>query len=196
MVTPSTQASDSAVWLVSGANRGIGLGLVHQLSQRPNTIVFGGARDPKSATELQALAASSKNVHVVQLASADEQGNKAAADYIRTTTGRLDVVIANAGIGEVGATAATVSMEVMRRHFEINTLGPLILFQAMWPLMQSSPKPIFTVIGTMIGSITLQEKYPWPAIAPGTSKAAAHYIVGKIHSEHPNIIAFPLHPGK
>ena len=43
--------------LVTGSNRGIGLGLVEKLAARPDVnIVFAAARHPESATALNALA--------------------------------------------------------------------------------------------------------------------------------------------
>jgi NAD(P)-dependent dehydrogenase (short-subunit alcohol dehydrogenase family) len=106
------------VYLVSGANRGIGeyfspalsatecllrrhtgLGLVKTLSERADTIVFAGARDPGAAKELTALAAARPGkVHVVKLVSGDVDDNAAAVKFIKEKAGRLDVVIANAGL--------------------------------------------------------------------------------------------------
>lgn len=82
---------------VSGANRGVGLGLVTVLATKPDTIVFAGTRNVAASKDLHDLAAKYPNiVHVVQLTSADEVDNKAAVEVIREKTGRLDVVIANA----------------------------------------------------------------------------------------------------
>jgi hypothetical protein len=103
------------VYLVSGANRGIGksnptqsarlsltsvlpgLGLVKALATRPEAIVFAGARNPSSANELGELAKTQKNVHVLKLTSCDEADNRAAVAEIKRTAGALHVVIANAG---------------------------------------------------------------------------------------------------
>jgi NAD(P)-dependent dehydrogenase (short-subunit alcohol dehydrogenase family) len=103
------------VYLVSGANRGIGesnpaqsaklsltsalpgLGLVKALATRPDTVVFAGARNPSSANALGELAKTQKNVHVLKLTSCDETDNRAAAAEIKRIAGALHVVIANAG---------------------------------------------------------------------------------------------------
>jgi NAD(P)-dependent dehydrogenase (short-subunit alcohol dehydrogenase family) len=107
----------STVYLVSGANRGIGklsavkdisghraltslntgLGLVKALAARADTVVFAGARDPASASELRELADQKKNVHILKLVSCDEDGNCAAVEEIKRVAGALHVVIANAG---------------------------------------------------------------------------------------------------
>ena len=82
--------------VVSGANRGIGLGLATTIAKRPNTIVFAGARDP-SAQALKDLSAKYPNVYPVKLNSGNKEDNEAAAKYIEEKAGQLDVIIANAG---------------------------------------------------------------------------------------------------
>jgi norsolorinic acid ketoreductase len=83
---------------VSGANRGIGLHLIHALLKRlPNAIIFAGARDPSSANALKELASKNGNVHVVKLVVDDAQSNKDAVEEVKKVTNRLDIVVANAG---------------------------------------------------------------------------------------------------
>jgi NAD(P)-dependent dehydrogenase (short-subunit alcohol dehydrogenase family) len=113
MYLPSAMAP--LVYLISGANRGIGkdavcdtlpesnespigLELVKSLLAQEDTVVFAGARDPLQALHLQSLVKDNANkLHVVQLISADEANNKSVAEQIKASVGRLDVVIANAG---------------------------------------------------------------------------------------------------
>ena len=53
-----------------------------------------------------------------------------------TLVDHLDVLVNNAGILEDGkATALDVDAEVVRRTFGTNTLGPLLVTQAMLPLL-------------------------------------------------------------
>jgi NADP-dependent 3-hydroxy acid dehydrogenase YdfG len=60
--------------------------------------VFAGVRDPSRSTELQELSKQfPEKLHIVKLESADEAGNRKAVEEIKAKTGRLDVVIANAG---------------------------------------------------------------------------------------------------
>lgn len=51
-----------------------------------------------SATALNELSKSSKaKIHVVEISSADVEGNKKAAEQVGKLTGHVDVLIANAG---------------------------------------------------------------------------------------------------
>lgn len=49
---------------------------------------------------------------------------------------RLDVVIANAGIAKIYPLAREAMFSDLREHFEVNTFGPLALFQAFVPLLE------------------------------------------------------------
>ncbi|KAL1680835.1 hypothetical protein EV122DRAFT_207000 [Schizophyllum commune] len=184
------------VYLVSGANRGIGLSLVTLLAARPDTIVFAGARDSARATDLQSLATGHPNrVYPVKLISADRASNAAAAEEIKRVAGRLDVVIANAAISECIENMLGVPKEELVRHFEINSVGPLVLFQAAWPLLKASPAPKFVPVTSMVGSVEVGSLFDIDNIPYGTSKAALNWITRKLHHDFPELIAFPINPG-
>lgn len=184
------------VYLVSGANRGVGLGLVTVLATKPDTIVFAGTRNVAASKDLHDLAAKYPNiVHVVQLTSADEVDNKAAVEVIREKTGRLDVVIANAGICDEFGPVATVPLEAYSRHFLVNTTGVIGLFQASSPLLLNSPTgaPQFHIITSVLGSVGNLLSI---SCSPyGASKAAVNYITRVLHFENPTLICNAIHPG-
>ncbi|KAJ7622063.1 hypothetical protein FB45DRAFT_1090654 [Roridomyces roridus] len=182
------------VYLVSGSNRGIGQGLVTTLAKRPNAIVFAGARDP-SAASLKELAAKHPNVYPVKLVLNDKQSNEAAAAYIVQTAGQLDVVIANAGIAKHFGTVADAPISEFKDHYEANTLGMVVLWQAVHKILVASPTgaPVFAYTSTIAGSIGAFVNMNSPTY--GHSKAAANYIVKCLDAENPNLVAMAIHPG-
>ncbi|KIM82342.1 hypothetical protein PILCRDRAFT_820730 [Piloderma croceum F 1598] len=186
-----------AVYLVSGANRGIGLGLVTTLARRDNVIVFAGARNPTAAADLHALVQQYPGkVHIVKLTSCDKAENKAVVATITDIAGRLDVVIANAGISNFYGPSLETPIEQMRDHFEVNVVGTLVLFQAAYPLLSAStPSPKFIPITSGAGSITDCAVIPLSVLAYGSSKAALNYLARKLHFESANLICFPINPG-
>ncbi|KAL1685665.1 hypothetical protein GGG16DRAFT_129261 [Schizophyllum commune] len=190
-------ATSSTVYLVSGSNRGIGLALVTHLASRPNTIVFAGARNPNVASDLHALVAKHPNrVHIVELKAGDVEGNKRAVEEIRKKAGQLDVVIANAGERwglMMFVTIATckdmqpllgVSPESMREHYDVNVIGTLVLFQAAYPPMKTSPTRKFIVIGAHGGAITTGPEYGVLLGPYAVTKAAVHYLAKKLQFEN------------
>ncbi|KAL8283751.1 hypothetical protein RQP46_005546 [Phenoliferia psychrophenolica] len=185
--------SHQTIYLISGANRGIGLGLATALAKDPNNVIFAGARDPSKADALAALAKTNPNVKVLKLVSADLENNKAAISEIEKAFGRLDTIVANAGVAGNAGPLVSAPLQSYRDHFEVNTLGPIALFQAAHPLLEKSTSPHFAVISSVLGSISSFQNYK--ASSYGASKAAANYIIAAIHAEHPDVIASAHHPG-
>ncbi|KII83532.1 hypothetical protein PLICRDRAFT_119312 [Plicaturopsis crispa FD-325 SS-3] len=189
--------SSNTVYLVSGANRGIGLGLVKALVARDNVLVFAGARDVASASNLHAVSkAHPGKLHIVKLESASKEDGEAAAALVEKVAGHIDVIIANAGIADTWATAHEVPIPEVERHFKVNAVGPLVLFQAFYALLKAAPgTPKFVVISTFVGSIATGAAAPLGLSAYGPSKAAVNFITRKIHFENEHLISFSINPG-
>ncbi|KAF7982496.1 hypothetical protein HWV62_28084 [Athelia sp. TMB] len=187
----------STVYFISGANRGIGLAVTAVLAARPQAIIFAGARNPSAATELQALARSFPGkVYPIRLISCDRETHTAAVEEIKKVAGRLDVVIANAGICDAYATILDTTPDELRTHFDINVVGPQVLFQTTYPLLKAStPTPKFIVISSIAGSITLGPGIPVQNGTYAISKVAVSYLARKLHFENEGLICFPIHPG-
>ena len=108
---------------------------------------------------------------------------------------KLDIVIANAGIANHWGQARVTPAKEMTDHFEVNVVGPLLLFQATAELLDAAPAPKFFAISSAIGSISLQANFPLESSAYGTSKIALNFVLARIHFENPKILAAPVHPG-
>ncbi|KAJ7644531.1 aflatoxin biosynthesis ketoreductase nor-1 [Roridomyces roridus] len=150
------------------------------LASRPNTIVFAGARDP-AAQSLRDLSAKHYNVHGVKLTLGDKSDNEAAAAEIKRIAGQLDVIIANAGISKYYGPLAETPISEFRDHWETNTLGNVILFQATHALLLASPSkaPRFAMITSSAASM-------------GSYSVLAHAVMDQ---EHPSLISLAIHPG-
>ncbi|KAJ9604751.1 hypothetical protein H2200_010865 [Cladophialophora chaetospira] len=189
-------------YLVTGANRGIGRGLVEIYLSQPHGIVVAAVRDPAHPTS-QSLKNLPKEqtttLIIVQIRSESATDAVEAVKELKTSHGVnvLDVVVANAGYGNTDALVPIASARPadMIEHYQINAIGPVVLFGAVLPLLQKSQSPKFVTISSAAGSIEGLSNTPFPMTAYGSSKAALNWLTVKIHHEHPNIIAFPMHPG-
>ncbi|XP_019475196.1 uncharacterized protein LOC104912979 isoform X1 [Meleagris gallopavo] len=129
--------------LVTGANRGIGLGFVRHLLALPNPPewVFAGCRDPKGqrAQELQKLASKHPNLVIVPLEVTDPASIKAAAASVgeRLKCSGLNLLINNAGILKAN-TLDTETLKDMSEVYTTNTIAPLLLSQAFLPLLKKA----------------------------------------------------------
>ena len=142
------------------------------------------------------LGAGSKIIPVI-INSTDDTSAQSAIELLKSEHGitKLDTVIANAGISNYYGTADITPIKEVREHFEVNVVGTILLFQATWPLLKLSSKPMFVALSTGAASIGDMETIPLPATAYGMSKTAVNYMVRKIHFENPELIAFPISPG-
>lgn len=91
------------------------------------------------------------------------------------------------GISTDHSRVLDVPISAVVDHHAVNTLGPLVLFQAVYPLLSESKRPKFIVISSQGGSISDQSKLQFPIAAYGSSKAALNYLVRKIHFEHEDV---------
>jgi len=191
-------SSDKTVYLVSGSNRGIGLSIVKLALSRPDSIIFAGARDPQASKELTELAKQNpERFFPVKLVSADRDSNEKAVSYIKEKVGRLDVVIANAGIASITSFDDPKLLETSEEIIKVNTLGPLLLFQVTKDILLQSKSPKFTVITSGIGSIEYGTTIPFEFAGYGASKAAVNWVTKKIHADYASkgLVAVLLHPG-
>lgn len=93
-----------------------------------------------------------------------------------------------AGFSKDANTVAASTLDSLTFHFTGNALGPLHLFQAVYPLLEQSQAPgggVFMPISTIAGSIG--DSLNMPNLAYGVSKAALNYICKKAADEHSKI---------
>jgi NAD(P)-dependent dehydrogenase (short-subunit alcohol dehydrogenase family) len=86
-----------------------------------------------------------------------------------------------------------VSASAIRSDFEINTIGPIVLYQAFADLLAASDSTggaKFVVISSVLGQIADSQPYTYNAY--GISKAAVNFIAKKIDQEVPGVISFPV----
>lgn len=195
VLQPFYKIMSSQAWLVTGANRGIGFEFVKQLSTRENVVIFATARNPSKATALNELEATNPKVHVLQLESTSAADAAAAATQIEKIAGGLDVVIANAGIANNWQDITEVEIASFEEHLQVNVIGTMILFKAVYPLLLKRQTRKFISISTLAAS--LKNMLPVQATVYGASKVALNWVTKSIHNElgSKGFIAFPMNPG-
>jgi NAD(P)-dependent dehydrogenase (short-subunit alcohol dehydrogenase family) len=187
------------VALVSGANRGIGLEVVRQLSKLGMIAVLG-SRDPnKGATAAGRLASAGVEAPVVALDVTDAGSIAAAVADVVERFGRIDVLVNNAGIALDGSRSPVssvleVSPEVVARTLDANTLGPLRLIQAVVPAMRARGYGRIVNVSSGLGQISAMGG-SWPGYR--MSKAALNALTRIVAAEvgSANIKVNAMSPG-
>ncbi|GGJ54388.1 SDR family oxidoreductase [Deinococcus roseus] len=183
------QQHTQPVALVTGANTGIGHQIARDLVSHGFTVLVG-ARNPEKGK--QAAQDIGPDAHPLHLDVTDQATIDAAAEHIRNTFGRLDVLVNNAGISQPDNAAevfpATVqagmmtvaSPEYIRTVFETNVFGVIAVTQAMLPLLHEAPAGRIVNLGSGAGSLALNADPGNPGRAMfGTysaSKSALHAV--------------------
>jgi NAD(P)-dependent dehydrogenase (short-subunit alcohol dehydrogenase family) len=126
-----------AVAVVTGANRGIGLGVVGQLAELGYAVALGSRDLEKGESAADSLG--SEWVHPVQVDVADDHSVHAAAAEVEERWGRTDVLVNNAAIlYDTENRAESVDLDIVRRGFETNLFGAWRTAQAFLPLLRRS----------------------------------------------------------
>jgi NAD(P)-dependent dehydrogenase (short-subunit alcohol dehydrogenase family) len=118
------------VWFITGISRGLGRALAAAVLARGATVV-GTTRDGASD-----LAAGAGVLHVVALDVTAEGQAVAAVERAHELTGRIDVVVNNAGHGLLGSIEQTPE-HLARELFEVNFFGALRVTQAVLPHLRA-----------------------------------------------------------
>ncbi|KUJ18560.1 NAD(P)-binding protein [Mollisia scopiformis] len=187
--------------LITGANRGIGKVLLETYLARPNHTVIAAVRDPQHSTSQSLPSLSTASGTKLVLVKIDSNIDTDAPLAIKTLTQdhkitRLDLVIANAGLCDWFGPTISLPVEQLTKTFQVNTIAPLLLFQATYPLLQKSSNPKFVFVSSSVGSVTnAHVKLPFNCAQYGASKAALNYLARKLHSEVQDVTIFPAHPG-
>lgn len=110
------------VALVTGGNGGIGLGMAEALAQAGASVIIWGMNPTKNAAAKAQLEAAGQRIASEIVDVADEGAVIAAMDKAVAEFGRIDTVIANAGVGG-GAPFAEFPTEQWRKVMAVNLDG-------------------------------------------------------------------------
>jgi len=110
------------VALVTGGNGGIGLGMAEGLAQAGADVVIWGTNEAKNAAAAAQLKAHGRRVSTRQVDVGEESAVAAGMAAAIDEMGRLDTVIANAGIA-AGAPFADFPTETYREVMAVNLDG-------------------------------------------------------------------------
>jgi NADP-dependent 3-hydroxy acid dehydrogenase YdfG len=138
--------------LVTGASSGIGKATVELLA-RNGYFVFAMARRMDRLEQLR-----SDQIEPICLDVTNAKAIRAVVDHIILTKGRIDVLVNNAGFGQLGAIEC-VSMEDAHQQFEVNVFGYACFMQAVLPYMREQKSGKIINISSILGRIAIPGWY-------------------------------------
>lgn len=156
--------------LVTGANRGLGLEFTRQLLARGDR-VLAACRHPGKALALTELAgAYPGHLHVLPLDLDKERSIAELAREAGALTDALDGLINNAGLLVSGERYGEITGKALSDSFTSNVIGPLLLTQALSPLLEKAKNAKVMNLSSRLGSLAISSSFGTPSYA--ISKAA------------------------
>uniref|UniRef100_A0A6M2DQ05 C-factor n=1 Tax=Xenopsylla cheopis TaxID=163159 RepID=A0A6M2DQ05_XENCH len=195
--------------LITGCNRGLGLGLVKSVLKELNPKhIIATCRNVNSAGELQDIASKHQNVHIVELDVKNTESYNAVVETVSKIVGEdgLNVLFNNAGVSPRSTRLAFTEVDKMMDTFLVNTVAPVMLTKAFLPLLKKASDMNSTLpmgiaraaiinMSSALGSISENESgglYPYRC-AKAALNAATKSMSIDLKSD--NILAVNMHPG-
>jgi NAD(P)-dependent dehydrogenase (short-subunit alcohol dehydrogenase family) len=180
---------------VTGANRGIGLELVRQMLLRGDR-VFATCRQPELATELNRLQENHNGIlTVLPLDVANKEAIDHAVSTVRGFADGLDALFNNAGVGGGREPLGQIIENDLVQTYRVNAVAPLMIAQALLPLLEKGDRPAIVNITSRMGSI--DDNGSGGYYAYRASKAALNMLNKSLAIDlaRNSIISVVIHPG-
>ncbi len=158
----------SKVVLITGGSSGIGKSIGEFLHQK-GFVVYGTSRNPEKITN--------SIFPLVALDVRDKQSIVNCVAEVIQKSGRLDIVINNAGVGITGP-IEEIPTEEIRNNFETNLFGPIEVMKAVLPQMREQKSGLIINITSIAGYMGLPYRGIYSA-----SKGALELITEALRME-------------
>lgn len=157
--------------LITGAGSGIGRALAVEASRRGMTVALCGRRMSALTETLELLDRAKANL-VLPADITRKEDRHALRDQIGQTWGRLDVLINNAGILEVGPLESLLD-PTLEQTVATNITAPIALTRDMLPLLAVARPSRIVNIGSVLGDIP----YPFMSAYSATKFALRGFSI-------------------
>jgi len=185
-------------YVVTGASRGIGLGLVTHLAATEGNVVIATARDPSTAALLELEKSTKGKLHILQLDVGSPESIEKFTSEVAKSTSQVDYLINNAGVNLSGdsETAANLKVDILHEQIQINVVGPALVTQHLQAsgLLKSGAVVMNTTSGLSSCKKTVEGFGP-KALGYSITKAALNMLTTKQATLWTDITFFTVDPG-
>ncbi|TDD56275.1 SDR family oxidoreductase [Nonomuraea terrae] len=180
----------SKVILITGASSGIGEATARRLAAEGHRVVMGARREDRLAATAKEIEAAGGSADVHRLDVTDRRDVAAFVDAAAERHGRVDVMIANAGVMPLSRLDALL-VDEWDRMIDVNVRGLLHGIAAALPHFQRQGSGHFVTVA----SIGAHEVSPTAAVYCGTKYAAWAITEGLRQELDPGIRVTTVSPG-
>lgn len=186
--------------IVTGASRGIGAAIAGRLAREGANVAVCDIAVERARAEAAAICDRGGSAFAVGLDVSREDSWEDACREVLERTGRIDVLVNNAGINDRGSIVST-SRETWDRTISVNLTGAFLGMQAVAPAMRASGG------GAIVNTCSIAAHHGGPHAAYGASKwalrgltqiAAMEFVEWRIrvNSVSPAVVETELNAGQ
>lgn len=140
--------------LITGANKGIGLESCRQLARLGHRVILSARSAERGEDAVQGLNAEGLKVDFLLLDTADVDSIRRAARELKQRIEALHVLVNNAAILDTWmGTVLTATKEDLVGTFVTNVVGPVLLTQALVPLLEAGKPSRVINVSSRLGSV-------------------------------------------
>lgn len=169
--------------LITGGTSGIGKSLVSNLYKNNTVIVCG-----RNQEKLDLCKNKFPSIEALQVDISNENDIKKLYDFIDQTSGKLDILINNAGIANF-ANLTGSNDAISFSDMEVNFKGTVSITTALLPLLKKSVEPIIIIVSSILAKIPF---YNLPIYS--AAKAALHSYCISLRAQLKNIRVVEVFP--
>ncbi|KAK4482624.1 hypothetical protein RD792_009788 [Penstemon davidsonii] len=144
--------SKETIAIVTGANKGIGFGLVKRLGELGLTVVLTARDNGRGLEAVESLKGQGLNVHFFRLDVSDSNSIQMFASWFQLNFGVVDILINNAAVSfnDLHENSVEKAETVIKTNF----YGPKLLTEALLPLFRRSTAARILNISSRLGLLS------------------------------------------
>ena len=185
------------VALITGTSTGIGLATALHFGRQGHD-VWAGVRNPAAATDLRAAIDKERlPVRIVALDVDDEGSVQRGVGEVLDKSGRVDVLVNNAGIGG-GGPIEDVPLDFAQSMFQTNYFGVMRMIQAVLPSMRRRRTGAIVNISSIAGRVAIAGHGHYSAVKhalEAATEALAQEVQGfgiRVAIVEPGVVVTPI----
>ncbi|MDH4467894.1 MAG: SDR family NAD(P)-dependent oxidoreductase [Bacteriovoracaceae bacterium] len=199
--------NNNKVALVTGATRGLGLGVAQRLLSQNHTVILTGRNPIRLEQVLIDLkkTSDSKSIFAYELDMTNVDQMEEMIKKIILEHNSIDILINNAGIlieGEERVSNPTQKAlplskkEIFHKTFETNTIGPFLLAEMILPMMKKNGFGRIVNVSSGMGSLESMGN-DWPAYRSSKTalNAVTRILASQINPKAEDILINSVCPG-
>jgi len=143
---------NSRIALITGGTEGIGLEIARQLAQKGIEVLIGSRNEIQGEKVSEQLTSENLSVTYIQIDVTNQATIDLAVTEVANAYGRLDILVNNSGIYLKEPRPSELTLDMIRKNFEVNVFGAFAVTKAFLSLLRQSSSGRIVNVSNRLGS--------------------------------------------